>query len=178
MKGRTKNLWQKLFNVPFLRKNFRNMRFEEQIIFLAQLVTLLGCFLPWVSVKPTVFGQPYYYTAFSGTTSVLGFFVFFMSSIVTVFFLEKIWQKKWIKIPIKTQTILHSANIQSLILLVSAWSVFMQIEKATSVVSTSFGWFLCFFAQIATIVAHFLATQNYKKQTVEDFFINKQSNEQ
>ena len=173
MKESAKKSFQKILNIPFLRKNFRNMYFEEQVIFVSQLATLIGCFLPWVSLKPTVYGQPYYHTAFSGFTSVIGFFVFFIAAFASIFFLEKIWQKKWIHLPIENKTILHFSNIQSIILLISAWSVFTQIETGATIVSTSFGWFLCLFAQITTLVAHFLATQNEKTQATKDFFINK-----
>ncbi len=153
----------------FLHKNFRNLSFEKKTIFLSHFLTIIFCFFPWFSATP-IYGEDYFYNAFKGPSFLIGFFIFIISFIIVLLFVDRLLEKQKIKLPISESLLYGVAGIQQIILLILAWSVLvsMGIDKEGGTIR--FGIFLVFIVQISGLVATFLFFQLESQKNVKSFF--------
>jgi len=163
----------------FLVKNFHSLSFEQKIIFIANFLTSLFCFFPWISYSPILgYGESFCHNAFFGTGFLVGTLIFGLSFSVFGIFLDKILQTKKIKLPVKENNYLIFATIELLIFLIIAWSILIFLGNELEEAEIRFGIFGCFFSQVISAVALFLQVKKEKKQNAKNQFmhIKKESN--
>lgn len=153
----------------FLVKNFKNLSFEQRVIFLAHVGTALFCFFPWLSIEP-LYDDPYWHSAFGGAGALVGAFVFLLSLGVVLYFADKILDSKRISLPFSENTLFLVAGIEQLIFLVLAWSVLVSGASGFESSEIRFGISLAFLAQAAGIMATYLQIQKEKNKTARNFF--------
>ncbi len=153
----------------FLHKNFRDLKFELKVVFLMHLLTVVFCFMPWVSYSP-LYGSSYYENAFGGTIKLMGVLIFLISLAVCFIFADKLFKTKKIKLPVAENLIFIFAGIQQIILIVCAWSVLMFMSGGFNLMETRFGIIFCLFFQIFGVVAAYLLTRDKQRKEVVDFF--------
>lgn len=152
----------------FLHKNFRELGFEQKIIFLIHLATALFCFFPWVSYIP-LYGETYFSNAFAGPTKIIGAVIFLVSLGVCGIFVAKLFKYKNIKLPVSEETVFIFAGIQQIILLICAWSVLLFISQGGAA-EIRFGIIFCLLFQVFGVVSAYLLSRGNKKEEVTSFF--------
>jgi heme/copper-type cytochrome/quinol oxidase subunit 1 len=153
----------------FLHKNFRDLKFELKLIFFMHLLTVVFCFLPWISYAP-LYGSNYYENAFGGSIKLIGLLIFLISLAICVIFIDKLFKTKKIKLPVSENTIFVFAGIQQIILIVCAWSVLLFMSGGFDLLETRFGIVFCLLFQIFGVVTAYLLTREKEKNEVINFF--------
>ncbi len=153
----------------FLNKNFRNLSFEKKTIFLSHALTLIFCFFPWFSSTP-IYGEDFFYNAFKGPGFLIGFFIFIISLVIVMLFVDRLLEKQKVKLPFPESFLYGVAGIQQIILLILAWSVLASTGLEQEGGTIRFGIFLVFIAQISGLVATFLFFQIEAQKTARGFF--------
>lgn len=163
----------------FLHKNFRDLTFERKTIFLAHLATILFCFTPWFSADP-VYEEEFFFNAFQGTGFLIGFFIFLISLIIVLLFMDQLFEKRKIKLSFSENILYFSTGAQQILLLILMWSVLASVGNQFESHSIRFGIFLTFMAQIAGLVATFLNFQIEKQNQAKNFFqhTSKENNDE
>jgi len=152
-----------------MRKNFRTLSFEMRIIFVAHALTVLFCFLPWISVEP-LYDAPYWNSGFFGPSGLIGLFIFLFSLSVVAVFLDKLWETRRIKLPFSEKQFFLGIGIEQVLLIVLAWSVLISISRDFEVSEVRFGIFVTLLSQVVGLVAAQLHAQKDKKQQAMAFF--------
>lgn len=150
-------------------KKIQRMNSEEQVLFGSHFVTLVACFLPWVSFDP-LYGPTSFQNAFTGATWLLGSLVFVISLGIILIFSSKLLEKNFIPFHIPENSAIAIGSTFSLILLVCTWSVLRHVGLSYAGASLRFGLALCLISQIASLVALWLQAKSQKKENVQDFF--------
>ncbi len=153
----------------FLHKNFRNLSFEIKTIFLSHFLTIISCFLPWYS-SSSPYGEDVFYNAFKGPSFLIGFFIFVISFVIVILFIDRLLEKQKVKLPISEIALYGGAGVQQIILLILAWSVLVSVGINTEGGNVRFGIFFIFIVQIAGLVATFLFYQIESQKNVKKFF--------
>lgn len=152
-----------------LLQNFRRLSSEEQILFGAHALTVIACFLPWASFDP-LYGPSSYQSSFSGSTWLIGSFVFVLSLAVVVMYLGSLLNKKLVEFKTNRNLMLAGGSVLSLILLVCAWSVLRHVGQGYAGIEIRFGLALCIIAQIAALVSLWLQGKAEQKSKTQEFF--------
>lgn len=153
----------------FVHRNFRALSFERKTIFLAHFLTLILCFFPWFQAEP-VYGDPFYYNAFSGPGFLIGYVVFLISLVIFLLFVDRLFDKRKIKLTFPENYLYGICGLEQVLLIVLAWSVLLATGKEFENSRIMFGIFVALIAQISALVATFLEMQQDKQQEVKDFF--------
>lgn len=155
----------------FVHKNFRQLSFERKTIFLAHALTLVFCFFPWFSADP-VYESEFFYNAFEGAGFLIGTFIFLISLIITLLFVDRLLEKRKVKLPFPENWLYFGAGLQQLLLLVIMWSVLAAIGNDFENHEIRFGIFFVFIAQVCALVATFLDFQLEQQKKARSFFAN------
>jgi hypothetical protein len=153
----------------YLNRNLKKLSFEEQVVFFSHLATLLFCFFPWISVEP-LYDEPYWNSAFSGPGTLIGVFIFGVSLLVVLYFLDRILESKRINFPFDVQHLFYGAGIEQMIFLILSWSVLLSVSREFENSEIRFGVFACVLTQIVGLVATYLYSQTKQKKEVQSFF--------
>lgn len=153
----------------FLHKNFRNLSFEKKAIVLSHFFTLVFCFFPWFSATP-IYGEDFFYNAFKGPSFLIGFFIFIISFVIVMLFVDRLLEKKKVKLPFSESLLYGVAGIEQIVLLILAWSVLASTGIEYEGGAIRFGIFLTFIAQISGLVATFLFFQVESQKKAKGFF--------
>ena len=153
----------------FVHHNFRKLSFEEQVVFLCHFLTLFFCFFPWFSANP-VYDDSFFYTAFGGVWWLIGVFVFLVSFIIVLFFLNKLFEYKKFEFSFSESYLYTVGGIEQIIFLVFIGSILFDVSGGFDSSSVSFGFFGVVLAQIIGLTAAFLQFKNEERRVVEDFF--------
>ncbi len=153
----------------FIHRNFRALSFEQKAIFLAHLVTLVACFFPWFNATPK-YTDPFFYNAFKGPAFLIGYVIFCISLIIFLLFLDRLLDKRKIKLTFPENYLYGIGGLEQILLLILAWSVLLAVGNDYGDSEVRFGLFLALIAQIVALVATFLEWQQSKQQGVRDFF--------
>ncbi|MCK5460854.1 hypothetical protein KAI58_02625 [Candidatus Gracilibacteria bacterium] len=153
----------------YLHKNFRNLSFEKKTIFLSHTVTLLFCFFPWFSASP-VYTEEFFYTAFGGPSFLMGIIIFFISFVVFLLFLDQLFEKQKINLPVSENLLYFTAGAQQFLLLILVWSVLTMVGRDFENHEIRFGLFLAIISQICGLVATFLNYQLDQQKKAKEFF--------
>jgi len=155
----------------FLHKNFRELNLEKRVIFIAHFLTMIFCFFPWFEAD-SEYVATFTYNAFSGAHFLLGSCIFVISLLITIYFLDRMFESEKVPLPISQNTLFFGASLQQILLIVLAWSVIVATGKDFGEHAVRFGIFLAFVAQIAALVATFLNAQLDRQQQARSFFKN------
>ena len=153
----------------FLHKNFREMGLEMKTVFLAHLLTVVFCFMPWVGYTP-LYGSGYLENAFSGATKFIGIFIFLISLAICSIFFAKLFKIKIKKLPVEEDLIFIFAGFQQIILIICAWSVLFFMGNGYDSLEIRFGIIFCLLFQVFALVGAFLLKRGTKKEEVIGFF--------
>ena len=153
----------------FLHKNFRDLSFEKKVIFFSHLITLVVCFFPWFEANPA-YEATFFYNAFQGAGFLIGTFIFSISLVIVLLFLDRLFEKEVIKFPFSENTLYFVAGAQQILLLILMWSVLISTGKDFGDHEIRFGIFVAFVAQVSGLVATFLNYQLEKQQEAKKFF--------
>jgi len=157
----------------FLVKNFKNLSFEQKVIFLAHAGTVIFCFFPWLSVEP-MYDNPYWHSAFGGSGALIGAFIFLFSLGIVLFFIDKIFDAKRISLPFSENILFFTAGIEQLVFLILAWSVMVSGASGFESSEIRFGISLCFLSQVTGLMATYLQSQKNKIKVAKSFFQHPQ----
>lgn len=160
----------------YLNRNFKKLSFEERVIFLSHAATALFCFFPWISVEP-LYDEPYWNSAFSGPGALIGAFIFGVSLLVALFFLDQIMETKRVNLPFASRYLFYGAGAEQLIFLVLSWSVLMSVTRDFESSEIRFGIFACLLAQVVGLVSAYLYAQAEQKKKAKSFFQHPASSE-
>ncbi len=153
----------------FLHKNFRELTFEKKVIFFSHFVTLVVCFFPWFEADPA-YEATFFYNAFQGPGFLIGAFIFLISLIIVLLYLDRLFEKEVVKLPFSENTLYFAAGAQQVLLLVLIWSVLISTGKDFGDHEIRFGIFIAFIAQISGLVATFLNYQLDRQHEAKKFF--------
>lgn len=153
----------------FLHKNLRTLSFEKKVIFFSHCITLVVCFFPWFEADPA-YVKTFFYNAFQGAGFLIGIFIFLISLIIVLLFLDRLFEKEVVKLPFSENTLYFVAGAQQILLLVLMWSVLIATGKDFGDHEIRFGIFIAFVAQVAGLVATFLNYQLDKQHEAKNFF--------
>lgn len=153
----------------FLHKNFRELNFEKKVILISHLLTMIFCFFPWFEADPA-YDAKFTYNAFQGPGFLIGFFVFLISFVVALYFLDRLFESERVGLPMPENTLFFGASLQQLLLIVLAWSVLFATGKDFGDHAIRFGIFLSFVAQVAALVGTFLNMQLDRQRQAQSFF--------
>lgn len=163
---------RRFFPYAFIKKNYRELSFERQVVFWSNLILFSSCFFPWVSYQP-MYGRLIHFNAFAGNTWFMGFLIAAISLGTLFFLVEALLDTRWVNLKISQNSLLFIAGIQSLVLLLCIWSVMSASSAYYSETRIGFGYFISLVMQLANITALFLESQGEKRQMVMDFFTKK-----
>jgi len=152
----------------FIHRNFRNLSFEKKVIFLAHLLTLIFCFFPWFYADDSYL--EFYNNAFQGPIFLMGIFIFLISFIIVMLFVDRLLEKETVKLPFPEETLYFFAGGQQIFILILAWSVLEVVGRTFENHSISFGIFLVLIAQVSGLVATFLFAQLEAQKKARGFF--------
>lgn len=155
------------FDFSFIAQNLRRLAFEDQIALGANTGTFFACFLPWVSVSPH-YAPIKFFNAFTGTTWLLGVFVFCFALFSVLLFVEEVFEKKVLHIKTPRTILLGAMSFQSLLLQLCAWSVLYSLDGVN--IEFRFGLALCVVFQVMALVAVWLRSRSSKKEVIKEFF--------
>ncbi len=158
-----------LTKIPFIHKNFRDLKMELKVVFGSHFLTAISCFLPWVSYEP-LYGESYFDNAFNGPIKLIGFLIFLISLVIIIIFVDKLLKTKKIKLPISENIIFIFAGFQQIILIICAWSVLLFLGGGFNSLQTRFGIIFSLLFQIFGLVSAYLLTRDKKKEAVISFF--------
>ena len=150
-------------------QNARRLSFEEQVLLGAHVTTAFSCFLPWVSYDP-LYGPSNYQNAFSGATWLIGTLIFLASMAVMALFVDRLLDKHVLRKLLPEDPLLKGGSIFSIILLICAWSVIINIGQGYAGVELRFGLALCLISQVSALVSLWLRNKSEKKSEAEEFF--------
>ena len=153
----------------FVHRNFRALSFEKKTIFLAHLATMIVCFIPWFSAEP-VYGDPFFYNAFTGPAFLIGYVIFLISLVIFLLFLDRLLDKRKIKLTFSENYLYGICGLEQLLLLVLTWSVLAVSGNQFESSMVRFGIFVALIAQVVGLVATFLELQQDKQEQVKEFF--------
>lgn len=153
----------------FLHKNFRELNFEKRVIFVSHLLTLLFCFFPWFEGDGT-YDPKITYMAVQGPGFLIGVFIFLISFVVVLYFLDRLFESERVELPISENTLFFCASLQQLLLIILAWSVLLVTARDFADHAIRFGIFLVFVTQVTALVATFLNFQLEKQNQARSFF--------
>lgn len=155
--------------LAFLHKNLKHQSFEEKTILVGHLVTLGFCFFPWFAANP-IYEEPFFYNAFSGPGFLIGTFIFVISLLIVLLFLDKLLEKKKVKLPVADYTVYIFASSQSVMLTFLAWSVLSVVRRDFDDADIRYGILFIFVAQVVALVAAILHRQVKKQAQAQSFF--------
>lgn len=153
----------------YVRKNFLQLSFEQQIILLANAVTALFCFFPWISIEP--FSRDWNFrNAFTSELWMAGGLVFLLAVGTAGLLLNDLFQARKITLPIRKTLLFFLTGMQSLLFLLISWSSLLGIATLYGNADIRFGIAVCFVAQVMAVVASYMQLQSEKTDTAKDFF--------
>lgn len=153
----------------YVHKNLRDLIFEKQVILGSHALTLVACFFPWFEAKPS-YEADFWYNAFRGPGFMIGLFIFTISLVIVLLFLDRLFEKERVKIPFPENYLYFGAGAQQILLIVLMWSVLMATGDDYGDHAIRFGIFVAFVAQISGLVATFLNYQLEKQNQAKQFF--------
>lgn len=166
---------KKLLKYAFLRKNIRELSFEKKLLLVAQIFTMIGCFMPWFSATHN-YEPPEFFGAFSGSSFLLGWLTFLIALAITVFFLDRLLEKQNITLPFSEDFLYFFAHGQQLLLVILAWSVIASTgSQSFTFYEPRFGLFLCMILQVIGLVSAFLNYQVNAQNKAASFFAHPNS---
>jgi len=155
----------------FLHKNFRELNFEKKVIFISHVLTMVFCAFPWFEADPA-YDAKFTYNAIQGPGFLIGFFIFLISFVIALYFLDRLFESERVELPIPENALFFGASIQQLLLIVLAWSVLFATGKDFGEHAIRFGIFLAFVSQVAALVGAFLNSQLDRQRQAQSFFQN------
>ncbi len=153
----------------FLHKNFRELNFEKKAVLISHVLTLIFCWFPWFEASKDYI-PTFNYNAFSGPGFLIGTFVFLISLLVVVYFLDRLFESERVKLPMSENSLFFAAGALQILLIVLAWSVLFSVGRDFSESGLRFGIFLTFVSQVAGLVATFLNAQLDRQTQARAFF--------
>lgn len=155
--------------ISLLAQSLRKLSFEDQVILGTNAGTLLACFLPWASMAP-LYGPTTFMNAFSGAAWLIGGIIFLLALFSVILFWDDLFGKYIIRFHIPRITLLGAASIQSLLLLLCAWSVLRTVGTDYATVDFRFGFVACLLLQGIALVAVWLRARSSKQEAAKEFF--------
>ena len=125
--------------------------------------------MPWFTATPS-YEKLFWYSSFKGPGFLIGTFIFLISLVVVVTFLDKILERNIIKMPFSQNYFYLGTGLQQIFLIVLMWSVLLATGSNYAEHSLRFGIFMAFAAQICGLVATFLNFQLDKQKEAKAFF--------
>ncbi len=160
----------------FLARNYREINFEKKVIFWSHVATMVACVLPWVEYVPN-YEPIVIQNALQGYHYLLGMFLFTLSLIIVLLYLDRLFEKHTIKLPISENYVYAGVSLQQVFIIIMIWSVIGAFARDYTDVSTRFGIFVALIAQISCLVATFLNYQLEKQTVAQSFFQNPSTEE-
>lgn len=152
----------------FIHRNFRNLSFEKKVIFMSHFLTLIFCFFPWFYADDNYL--EFHNNAFQGPIFLMGVFIFLISFVIVMLFIDRLLEKETIKLPFAEASLYFFAGAQQIFTLVLAWSVLEVVGRGFENHTISFGIFLVLIAQVSGLVATFLFAQLEAQKSARGFF--------
>ncbi len=153
----------------YVHKNLRQLNFEKKVILAAHAITLIVCFFPWFEADPA-YEPTFFYNAFQGPGFLIGTFIFVISLIITLLFLDRLFEKETVKLPFGENLLYFIAGVEQILLLILVWSVLVYTGKDFGDHEIRFGIFVAFVAQVSALVATFLNYQLDRQHEAKKFF--------
>ena len=153
----------------FLHKNFRSLDNEKKTIFIVHAATLLMCLFPWYAQYP-VYGDGTWTNAFGGSWFLIGSVISLCALIPLVYIGDQLLETGKIKLPMNENHLYFGCGLQSLLLIILAWSVVQYTANSIANGEVRYGIFICLVLQFVGIIATILRMKDRKKEVAKDFF--------
>lgn len=153
----------------YVHKNLRRLSFEKKVILGSHALTVLACFFPWFGAKP-LYEPDFFYSAFSGPGFLIGYFIFTISLVIVLLFVDRLLEKEVIKLPFSENYLYFGAGAQQILLIILMWSVLLSTGDDYAKHAIRFGIFIAFIAQVSGLVATFLNYQLDRQHEAKQFF--------
>jgi len=158
-----------LMRYAYVHKNLRKLSFEKKVILGSHALTLAACFFPWFEAEPT-YEPNFWFNAFSGPGILIGFVIFTISLVITLLFLDRLFEKEVVKLPFSENYLYAAAGTQQILLIILMWSVLLATGNDYGDHAIRFGIFVAFIAQVSGLVATFLNYQIDMQNQAKAFF--------
>ncbi len=158
-----------MMRYAYVHKNLRQLSFEKKVILGSHALTLLACFFPWFGADPK-YEPEFFFNAFSGPGFLIGYFIFTISLVIVLLFVDRLLEKEVIKLPFSENYLYFAAGAQQIILIILMWSVLLATGDNYSDHAIRFGIFVAFVSQVSGLVATFLNHQLDQQHQAKQFF--------
>lgn len=153
-----------------VQRGFARLVFEEQVMLVANVLTICGLFFPWVSAAS--FREDWVTrNAFSVETWFFGVVLLVCAGVVTLLFAQEwLFRRPVLRLRLgRVNAALLSAGLSVLILL-GTWATLFSIIQRYAESELRFGIAMVFVCQVMSGIAAYLLSSKETKKELTDFF--------